>query len=214
MRSLTKMLSIFFFLFLLLRGCTGINCYSDHSGPNSAGGVERCDADSVCSSARIIFREEGILRKAMSRQCVARTPDRQGKEWPWCTEEWAGGDEGGMEVLTCFCNSDFCNDNNFLRGRFSEWTATTMARLKAGPTHVLDIVVSVATTGVVIFFIVLILSHVPWSAMLGRVKPVVEVDHSCNINPDQEYDTSDEEEAMETEPDKPTAPDSGKEKEE
>jgi len=161
------MFSVLILLILVHQGCLAINCYSDHSGPNSAGGVERCDAESVCSSARIIFREEGILRKAMSRQCVARTPDRLGTEWPWCTEEWAGGDEGGMEVLTCFCNSDFCNDNNFLRGRFSEWTATTMARLKAGPTHVLDIVVSVATTSVVIFFIVLVISHVPWSSVCG-----------------------------------------------
>merc|ERR1719312_2159562 len=38
-------------------------------------GLERCDVGAVCSSARIIFREEGVLRKAMARQCVSRTPD-------------------------------------------------------------------------------------------------------------------------------------------
>lgn len=86
----------------------GLRCYSDHSGPNSAGGVEVCDEGGVCSSSRIIFREEGVLRTAMSRHCVARTPERgsvwQGEtEWPWCHEEWAGGDEGGMEVFTCYC---------------------------------------------------------------------------------------------------------------
>ncbi len=52
--------------------------------------------------------------------------------WPWCHEEWAGGDEGGMEVLTCYCNSELCNDNAFLKGKFGEWVAATMARLKAG----------------------------------------------------------------------------------
>ena len=33
-----------------------IRCYSDHSGPNSAGGIETCDEGGVCSSSRIIFR--------------------------------------------------------------------------------------------------------------------------------------------------------------
>jgi len=139
-----------------------IRCYSDLTGPNSAGGIEHCDGDSVCSAARIIFREDGVLRKAMSRKCVTRTPDRDDSDWPWCSEEWAGGDEGGMEVLTCFCKQDFCNDNNFLRGKFNEWTATTMARLKAGPTHILDIIISVATGAVVLFFIALILTNLPF----------------------------------------------------
>ena len=53
-----------------------LRCYSDHAGPNSAGGVETCDEGGVCSSSRIIFREEGVLRTAMSRHCVSRTPDR------------------------------------------------------------------------------------------------------------------------------------------
>jgi len=54
-----------------------LRCYSDHSGPNSAGGIEVCEGG-VCSSSRIVFREEGVLRTAMSRHCVARTPDRPG----------------------------------------------------------------------------------------------------------------------------------------
>jgi hypothetical protein len=37
-----------------------------------------------------------------------------------------------MEVLTCYCNSELCNDNAFLKGKFGEWVAATMARLKAG----------------------------------------------------------------------------------
>jgi len=164
------MLPLLFILSLVAGGGEGIRCYSDHSGPNSAGGIEHCDAGAVCSSARIIFREEGILRKAMARQCVSRTPDRSGSEWPWCTEEWAGGDEGGMEVLTCFCNSELCNDNNFLRGKFSEWVAATMARLKAGPTHIMDILITVATTAVGIFFVAVVLFNIPWGSLMGRNK--------------------------------------------
>lgn len=161
-------------ILLLLPGCNGIRCYSDHSGPNSAGGIERCDADAVCSLARIIYREEGVLRKATARQCVARTPERSDSEWPWCTEEWAGGDEGGMEVLTCFCNQDLCNDNNLLRGKLSEWTATTMARLKAGPTHVLDILISVATGCVVFFFLAVVLMNIPWRKLFPSKEVIVE----------------------------------------
>jgi len=158
-----NMLPFLSLLFLQFQGGLSIRCYTDLTGPNSAGGIEHCDGDSVCSAARIIFREDGVLRKAMSRKCVTRTPDRAESDWPWCSEEWAGGDEGGMEVLTCFCNRDFCNDNNFLRGKFNEWTATTMARLKAGPTHILDIVISLATGAVVLFFIALVFVNLPWS---------------------------------------------------
>merc|ERR1712200_38375 len=76
-------------------------------------------------------------------------------------------DEGGMEILTCFCNQELCNDNNLLRGKLSEWTATTMARLKAGPTHVLDILISVATGCVTVFFIAVVMVNIPWKKMLG-----------------------------------------------
>merc|ERR1712123_482257 len=46
-----------------------LRCYSDHSGPNSAGGIEVCDDGGVCSSSRILFRESGVLRTAMSCHC-------------------------------------------------------------------------------------------------------------------------------------------------
>ena len=39
-----------------------IRCYSDHAGPNSAGGIETCDEGGVCSSSRIIFRSTPIHR--------------------------------------------------------------------------------------------------------------------------------------------------------
>jgi len=177
-----------------LRGCLCVRCYSDHTGPNSGGGIESCDADSVCSSARLIFREEGVLRKAMARQCVSRTPERSGSEWPWCTEEWAGGDEGGMEVLTCFCKGDLCNDNNFLRGRFSEWTATTMARLKNGPTHVMDLVVSLATGAVVLFFIAILVSNLPWRKIFqseGKLEEADEMDENEDDSGEEELDKED-----------------------
>jgi hypothetical protein len=178
--------SLLIIVTLTLPSCNGIRCYSDHSGPNSAGGIERCDNDAVCSLARIIYREDGVLRKATARQCVGRTPDRMGSEWPWCTEEWAGGDEGGMEVLTCFCNQELCNDNNLLRGKLSEWTATTMARLKAGPTHVLDIMISVATGCVIIFFFAVVAMNIPWR----KLCPAKEAEE----NNEGEKDQSDEEE--------------------
>eukprot|EP00091_Calanus_sinicus_P025480 TRINITY_DN9748_c0_g1_i1.p1 TRINITY_DN9748_c0_g1~~TRINITY_DN9748_c0_g1_i1.p1 ORF type:complete len:152 (-),score=42.36 TRINITY_DN9748_c0_g1_i1:72-527(-) len=136
---------------LSLPGCIlSLRCYSDHSGPNSAGGVELCDEGGVCSSSRILFREEGVLRTAMSRHCVARTPDRSAfsSDWPWCHEEWAGGDEGGMEVYTCYCKEELCNMNSFLLPKFNEWISVTRARLKAGQSHPLDILTTVATVGV------------------------------------------------------------------
>jgi len=186
------MLFLYVSLALLVKVSSGIRCYSDHTGPNSGGGIERCDADSVCSSARLIFREEGVLRKAMARQCVARTPDRMGSEWPWCTEEWAGGDEGGMEVLTCYCKGDLCNDNNLLRGRFSEWTATTMARLKGGPTHIMDLAVSLATGAVVLFFIAIVLSNIPWRTIMGS--KAKEEDEEEEKEEDEDIEEMEEEE--------------------
>merc|ERR1711976_188200 len=109
-----------------------------------------CDEGGVCSSPRIVFREEGVLRTAMSRHCVARTPDRSAfsSEWPWCHAEWAGGDEGGMEVYTCFCKEDLCNERNFLQAKFSEWVSMTRARLKDGKSHPLDILTTIAPVGV------------------------------------------------------------------
>jgi len=160
-------------LLQLLLGSTGlaIRCYSDHAGPNSAGGIETCDEGGVCSSSRIIFREEGVLRTAMSRHCVSRTPDRTfGSEWPWCHEEWAGGDEGGMEVYTCYCKGDLCNEPTFLLSKFNEWISVTRARLKAGPSHPLDILITIATVAVGAFFCLVIASQlpVPWAKIFGR----------------------------------------------
>merc|ERR1719209_773997 len=124
---------------------------------------------------RIIFREEGILRTAMSRHCVSRTPDRTwSSEWPWCHEEWAGGDEGGMEVYTCYCQEELCNENSFLLAKFNEWISVTRARLKAGPSHPLDIVITIATVAVGGFFLLIILSQLPWAKLAGKKEEQVE----------------------------------------
>jgi len=106
----------------------------------------------------------------MSRHCVARTADRPGfgTEWPWCHEEWAGGDEGGMEVYTCYCKDELCNENSFLRPKFNEWVSVTRARLKAGPSHPLDIVLTLATVGVGGFFLLIVLSNIPWGKLMGK----------------------------------------------
>merc|ERR1712098_1722 len=193
-RKMIPRSSIFVLLpltFTLNQGVSAIRCYSDHAGPNSAGGIEVCDEGGVCSSSRIVFREEGVLRTAMSRHCVSRTHQRTwGSDWPWCHEEWAGGDEGGMEVYTCYCKDDLCNENTFLLAKFNEWISVTRARLKAGPSHPLDIVINIATFLVGGFFILVILSQVPWAkfrAAKGK----------------EEQEEESEEEAGETE----TAPD-------
>merc|ERR1719244_2165794 len=109
----------------------------------------------------------------MSRHCVARTPDRSfSSEWPWCHEEWAGGDEGGMEVYTCYCNQELCNQNSFLLPKFNEWISVTRARLKAGPSHPLDILITIATVAVGAFFLLVIASQlpVPWAKIFGKKK--------------------------------------------
>jgi len=169
---------------------SGLRCHSDHSGPNSAGGVETCDEGGVCSSSRIVFREEGVLRTAMSRHCVSRTPDRTwSSDWPWCHEEWAGGDEGGMEVYTCFCKEELCNDNSFLLPKFNEWISVTRARLKAGSSHPLDILTSIATYGIAGFFVIVVLTNLPWRKVLGKPKEKVE---------EQDEEDSDDEDTSES----------------
>ena len=89
-------------------------------------------------------------------------------EWPWCHEEWAGGDEGGMEVYTCFCKDNLCNDNTFLLPKFNEWISVTRARLKSGTSHPLDIVTSIATFGIAGFFVIIVLTNIPWNKILGK----------------------------------------------
>ena len=120
--------------------------------------------------SRILFREEGVLRTAMSRHCEARTPDRSAfsSDWPWCHEEWAGGDEGGMEVYTCYCKEELCNQNSFLLPKFNEWISVTRARLKAGPSHPLDILTTVATVVMGGFFLLIVISNIPWGKIMGK----------------------------------------------
>merc|ERR1712130_549972 len=181
--------------FCLAENVLCLRCYSDHSGPNSAGGIEVCDEGGVCSSSRIVFREEGVLRTAMSRHCVARTPDRSfSSEWPWCHEEWAGGDEGGMEVYTCYCNTELCNQNSFLLPKFNEWISVTRARLKAGPSHPLDILITIATVAVGAFFFLVIASQlpVPWAKIFGKKKE--EDDEEDDEGEEDKADNEDTEE--------------------
>merc|ERR1712025_346321 len=189
MSRATMLLLLFF---CLAKNVLCLRCYSDHSGPNSAGGIEVCDEGGVCSSSRIVFREEGVLRTAMSRHCVARTPDRSfSSEWPWCHEEWAGGDEGGMEVYTCYCNTELCNQNSFLLPKFNEWISVTRARLKAGPSHPLDILTTIATIGVGGFFLLVVVTNIPWGKIFGKNKQEEEGEDG---EEDQDEDESDGEE--------------------
>ena len=86
-----------------------------------------------------------------------------------------------MEVYTCFCRDELCNDNSFLLPKFNEWISVTRARLKAGASHPLDVVTSIATFGIAGFFCLVVISNLPWRKMLG--KPIEEV---------QEEDSDDE----------------------
>merc|ERR1711936_343360 len=81
--TMTSSSSLMMVLSLFMPDLTlSLRCYSDHSGPNSAGGVEVCDEGGVCSSSRIVFREEGVLRTAMSRHCVYSSHCRGGGVLP------------------------------------------------------------------------------------------------------------------------------------
>jgi len=185
MKCSTSLLLIFLYLTALAELSWSLKCYSDHAGPNSAGGVEECDDNGVCSSSRIVFREEGVLRTAASRHCLSRTPDRTfGSEWPWCHEEWAGGDEGGMEVFTCYCRDDLCNENTFLLPKFNEWISVTRARLKSGTSHPLDIVINIATVVVGGFFLLIVLSQI-WKLIKGK-KTEKEDDEDTEENEEEE----------------------------
>ena len=73
-----------------------------------------------------------------------------------------------MEVYTCYCKDELCNENSFLLPKFNEWISVTRARLKAGPSHPLDIVLTLATVGVGGFFLLIVLSNIPWGKLFGR----------------------------------------------
>ena len=48
----------------------------------------------------------------------------------------------------------------------------TRARLKAGSSHPLDILTSIATYGIAGFFVIVVLSNLPWRKLLGKPKEV------------------------------------------
>ena len=73
-----------------------------------------------------------------------------------------------MEVYTCFCREELCNDNGFLLPKFNEWISVTRARLKAGTSHPLDIVTGLATYVIAGFFILIVCTNIPWKKLLGK----------------------------------------------
>ena len=58
--------------------------------------------------------------------------------------------------------------NSFLLPKFNEWISVTRARLKAGPSHPLDILTTVATVGVGGFFLLIVISNIPWGKIMGK----------------------------------------------
>ena len=73
-----------------------------------------------------------------------------------------------MEVYTCYCKDELCNEKSFLLPKFNEWISVTRARLKAGPSHPLDIVLTLATVGVGGFFLLIVISNIPWGKLVGK----------------------------------------------
>ena len=73
-----------------------------------------------------------------------------------------------MEVYTCYCKEELCNQNSFLLPKFNEWISVTRARLKAGPSHPLDILTTIATVGVGGFFLLIVASNIPWRKLMGK----------------------------------------------
>lgn len=142
-----------------------LRCFSDHDGPNTRAGIENCDGAAVCSQSRIVFREGGVLKVARGNQCKepTRIEQRSNDGWPWCSEEWTGSDEGGMEVLTCYCKTDLCNNHKFQSEEFLIWIMATKERLKAGNANILDIIFNLATGGVILFFVAVLWSNLPQS---------------------------------------------------
>lgn len=90
-----------------------------------------------------------------------RIDKRSNEGWPWCSEEWGGSDEGGMDTLTCYCKDNLCNDREFQSEEFLIWIAATKERLKAGNANIMEIFFNLATGIVVMFFLTVIWRNLP-----------------------------------------------------
>jgi len=66
----------------------------------------------------------------------------------------------------------------------NEWISVTRARLKAGSSHPLDILTSIATYGIAGFFVIVVLSNLPWRKLLGKPKEVEEEDEEDSDDED------------------------------
>ena len=97
-----------------------------------------------------------------------------------------------MEVYTCYCKEELCNQNSFLLPKFNEWISVTRARLKDGPSHPLDIATTVATVGVGGFFLLVVLSNIPWGRILGKKKEEEKDEHDEDGNDDEDVKEDDE----------------------
>ena len=94
-----------------------------------------------------------------------------------------------MEVYTCYCKDELCNENSFLLPKFNEWISVTRARLKAGPSHPLDIVLTLATVLVGGFFLLILISNIPWGKFMSGKKEAQE-----EVEKDEDEEGSKEEE--------------------
>ena len=92
-----------------------------------------------------------------------------------------------------FLQGDLCNEPTFLLAKFNEWISVTRARLKAGPSHPLDILITIATVAVGAFFFLVIASQlpIPWAKIFGKKKE--EEDEEDEEDEEEEEDKADNE---------------------
>merc|ERR1719283_507525 len=88
---------------------------------------------------------------------------------------------------------ELCNENTFLLAKFNEWISVTRARLKAGPSHPLDIMITIATTAVGGFFLLVLASQLPWRKLLGKKDEETEEEEESDSKEDNEEEVEEQE---------------------
>ena len=102
-----------------------------------------------------------------------------------------------VDELGLLLQGDLCNEPTFLLAKFNEWISVTRARLKAGPSHPLDILITIATVAVGAFFFLVIASQlpIPWAKIFGKKKEEEDEDD----DEEEEEDKADNEDTEEGE---------------
>ena len=97
-------------------------------------------------------------------------------------------------AVSLFLQGDLCNEPTFLLAKFNEWISVTRARLKAGPSHPLDILITIATVAVGGFFFLVIASQI---AKIFSKKKEEEDDEEDDEEEEDKADSEDTKEGEE-----------------